>query len=160
MGRPTKNTPFNEVAYKGIDVEPFDFRGYVGLSARGEWGRGTYWTTDIECAKNYGDFIVSASVNLNNPFYAIADYDDNLNFEIDYESASTLSVIELFGKEEGMRLIKYAQEYGPEGLFTDELEKKLKPLCHDGIVATWEGGSQHIIVWDRDKTECKQHIEK
>lgn len=150
--------PFNKVVYKGIFLKKEDtFNGYVGSSDCGEWGVGTYWTTHLDCASIYGDYIVTTSVCLNNPFYAIADYDDELIYEIDYESASILAVVELFGKEEGIRLIKEAQLHGPKGLFTYELEEKLKPLGYDGIVATWEDGSQHVVVFGMENTKCEKY---
>lgn len=130
--------------YKG--VRPAHAAAPLHPSSVGEWGSGTYWSTDPECAAEYGCLLIEAEVDLVNPYMAKAEYDDyGLCEEFEYEAASLGFLSELFPGDYP-RMIREAQST-ETGLFGGEIQEKLMALGHDGIVAEWADGSKHVITY-------------
>jgi len=113
----------------------------------GEWGSGIYFTSSRECAESYSDeVIIECMINLDNPLSATAEYDDSLIEALDYEAASLGFVTELFkGKRNIDELIDHARESNDLGLFGREINAEVSEKGYDGIIASWEDGSKHII---------------
>lgn len=118
-----------------------DFTSF-NVSPRGSFGSGIYLTTNRESAATWGDTIYSCKVNLNNPYYADADF--SVGDEYDFDSEALPTLLHFLGEDETVNAVAAS----PDGLFGSELTQAVKAKGFDGIVATYEDGSINVIAFD------------
>lgn len=130
-------------------------RGFHGTSARfetftpserGTFGPGIYFTGESNQAKTYGNRVVQAEVNLNNPWVVEADYDSEAAQTEDFDSPSIDAVLSL---PNGRELLESAK--ASDGMYGAELQSTLVELGYDGIIATYPDGSQEIVAFAADQ---------
>lgn len=121
----------------------------LALSHYGEWGAGIYFTNSKECAEAYSkEVVIECLVNLESPLSTLAEYDDDLSEELDYEAASLGFISDLFdGKRDINEMIQHARESNELGLFGCEITEEVSARGHDSIIANWGDGSKHIVCY-------------
>lgn len=122
---------------------------FVGLkkikpSPKGLFGFGIYLSDDAEDASSYGRHLCVAEVSLERPWYTKADY--NLAWQHDCDSPAGPLLLELFGKERAVQILKRLR-HTMHGHIGKIVYKQLSILGHDGIVIDWPGGPRHAVAF-------------
>lgn len=116
------------------------------LSERGSFCSGIY-CADVEAAKNYADsggFVYEVEINLINPYHYSASFDHELDFD---SAAVDLIRTVLPG---WAATVLHDSMYG-DGMFGHSVTQALMDLGHDGLIVTYEDGSQEIIAFHPDQ---------
>ena len=140
-----------------ITAVPEALRAYHGTavmfdrfkpSDRGTFGAGIY-LADIKCAEQYGgggdSKIMECDVLLANPYQYVANFDHG----IDFDSPAVDLIRSVLTPEEALRTIKISQE--SDGMFGHEVQQQLLRMGYDGIIATYDDGSQEVVAFDPDQ---------
>lgn len=117
-------------------------------SADGLFGAGIYLTDDAEDAMQYGDRLAVVEANLVRPFYTVADYAISEAYDVDTPAGRL--ILDVLGEIDGsaaLRRMATAPDFGIGGLVTD----RLLAVGHDGIVARWSNGIEHVIAFRADQ---------
>ena len=117
-------------------------------SADGLFGAGIYLTDDVEDAMQYGTELAVVEANLVRPFHTVADYAIGEAYDVDTPAGRL--ILDVLGKEGGgaaLRRMATASDCGTGGLVT----ARLIAVGHDGIVARWTNGIEHVIAFRADQ---------
>lgn len=125
-------------AYHGTCADFEAFRP----STRGSFGAGVY-TADEKAAELYaGDgLVLEVELMIARPYHYAASYDNDL----DFDSAAVELVRELFPEPEASSLLMVSLH--GDGLFGNEIPRALEARGYDGLIVTYEDGSQEIIAF-------------
>ncbi|WP_455233069.1 ADP-ribosyltransferase-containing protein [Geopseudomonas aromaticivorans] len=115
-------------------------------SERGSFGSGIYLADEAaaRCYADNGDgaMVLRVQVTFRNPYHCQATYDHG----VDLESPAVDLIRSLFPEGDANRLI--AQAMNGDGTFGAEFQSVLQGMGHDGLIATYEDGSQEIVAFD------------
>ncbi|MCG7375324.1 hypothetical protein MHL40_21990 [Pseudomonas luteola] len=116
-------------------------------SERGSFGSGIYAAVDEAAAKEYaaGAFLLTLDMRLQNPYRYSASFEHS----VDLDSAAIDLVQTLFSEEQAGALIQAA--IATDGYFGEEIQRALKARGYDGIIATYEDGSQEALCFSPEQ---------
>jgi hypothetical protein len=130
------------IAYHGADR----FHETLRPSRRGSFGSGLYMA-DENAAANYATSsdtgtVIRLEVRLATPYHYRASFDHDL----DFDSAAVGLVRALMPADVAQALLQESMQ--GDGMFGVEIENALRELGHDGVIVTYDDGSQEIIAFE------------
>ncbi|UUA75143.1 ADP-ribosyltransferase-containing protein [Cellvibrio sp. QJXJ] len=112
-------------------------------SEDGLYGAGIYFADTRDFACQYGSIIISAQLNLLNPWVINAVHDSAVAKRELFDHPAIEAILAL---PNGRALVDEAIDIGWE-LFDTALQDEIKSLGHDGIIANYVDGSKQIIAF-------------
>jgi len=136
------------VVYHGTQAKFDTFQS----SSRGSLGSGIYFANE-NTARDYGDGKVKAVyLKMTNPFRYAADFEAEP--DLDFESEAVPLIRQLFPEKTGHYLILRSMQ--TDGMFGPEVEREIRKLGHDGIIATYEDGSVTWVVYEPNQIKSAE----
>lgn len=117
-------------------------------SERGTLGPGIYFADTIDSALTYGDNLVTATVELRQPWAIALDYESDLAEEEDFDCPVIGPILDL---PNGRAIIDQAK--ASDGHFGSELRDVLEDLGYDGIIGRYPDGSMEVVAFYPSQVE-------
>ena len=131
-----------------------DIKEFKDIPANGSryYGKGTYFSKDLDRTKEFGDKVIEANMQLKNPYRQGDDYNPTMQKEI----------IKIFGKKQGQQIIDNKTLLNSTTVNADLLTKIYEKSGYDGVIArngldiaifnpkeTIKTKSQLIDIWNK-----------
>ncbi|EMA2592590.1 hypothetical protein U2H31_003713 [Pseudomonas aeruginosa] len=117
-------------------------------SPRGHFGSGIYMA-DRKAAEEYAGpdgIVMSLSVTLARPYHYAATFDHDLDFD-----SAAVDLVRQVLPDQADALISASMH--SDGLLDDSIQIALQVLGFDGLIVTYEDGSQEIIAYSPHQIE-------